>query len=359
MVKQNITIKQIAAESGVSIATVSRVINGNTPVNPKKRRIVEQVIAKYEFSPNAMARSLVNHQSMTLGIILPDITNPYFSAAFLEIERFALEAGYCIFLCNTLFGGSSHGISTGKTEEDYFQIMIDKRVDGVLVMGGQIDLTQISDSYRQALTRLRQHIPVVVIGEPIADTDCFFIQRESGSGVVCAVNYLHSLGHKRIGFVGGQPGVTITNLRLNAYKKAVAANGIAEDEELISLSDYYAKDGYDAMNRLLGRKTPFSAIVAINDTVALGAQRAIADAGMSVPDDIAMISCDRFSTPDYQVPRLTGIDRHNETFGRMVIATLISAIRGADEPTSLSFTPELIIRESCGTKLGARKFDYR
>lgn len=354
---KHITIKQIAEESGVSIATVSRVINGSTPVNPQKQEIVERVIAKYGFSPNAVARSLVNHQSMTLGIILPDITNPYFSAAFLEIQRFALEAGYSIFLCNTLFGGASHGVFSDKTEQDYFQMMLDKRVDGVLIMGGEIDLDIISDGYRQSLAQLRQHIPVVVIGEPIEDTGCLFVQRESGGGVISAVNYLHSLGHKRIAFVGGQAGVTITTMRLNAYKKALAANGLSDDERLIALSDYYAKDGYDATQTLLHSGASFSAIVAINDTVALGAQRAIADVGRVVPNDIAMISCDQFSTAEYQTPRLTSIDQHNELFGRMVIATLISAIRGVSEPTKLNFTPELILRESCGSKLGVRHFE--
>ena len=346
--KEHITITQIAKESNVSISTVSRVLTGNAVVSPEKRKRVEEVIRKYNFTPSALARGMVSKKTKTLGVILPDISNPYFSSMFLEIERFALEAGYTILLCNTLFGGSSHGIRNTKEEAYYFQMMIDKQVDGVMIIGGQVDLVVVEDSYKQALKQLSEQLPVVVIGKKIEDVDCIFIQPETGMGVTTALNYFYMLGHRNIAFVGGQTNVTITEIRLNAYKTALEAMGIAVDEQLISLSDYYLEDGYTAMNTLLSRKHKFSAFLAINDSVALGAQLALYDQSLRVPEDVAVISCDQFLTGEYQIPRLASINQHHDILGRLVISTLINAINGTGEPVQFSFTPELIIRESCG-----------
>lgn len=353
--EKHVTIIQIARESGVSISTVSRVLNGNVPVSESKKKRVEEVINKYQYSPNAFARSLVNKCSMTLGVILPDISNPYFVSLFLEIERHALEAGYAVLLINTLFGKSSRGVVHSKPEEDYFQIMIDKQVDGVILTGGQMDMEDISQKYVNALQRLNDRIPVVIIGKAIKDSTCIFIQRESGSGVTAVVNHLCSLGHRRIAFVGGQPGVTITSMRLASYKNALKAQGIELDDKLVFLSDYYVEDGYAAMNELLSSKVKFSAVIAINDTVAQGAQRAMADKNIAVPEDVAMVSCDAFGSASHLIPRLTNVNQQNNYIGRMAIITLISAIRGVAETIRISLTPELIVRESCGAYLGPRR----
>jgi LacI family transcriptional regulator len=356
MIKRS-TIEQIAKESGVSISTVSRVVNGNVPVSEAKRRRVEDAIQRHDYSPSAMARGLARNQSMTLGIILPDITNPYFAALFLEMERVSLEMGYSTLMFNTLYGGSSHGIASPLSEEEYFRMMIDRQVDGVLITGGQIDLEEVTQGYRQSLSRLAHAVPVVVIGQPIEDTGCLFIQRESGNGVVSAINHLRALGHKRIAFVGGQLGVNVTTTRLNAYKATLQSLQLPLDENLIALSDYYAKDGYRAMQDLLGRGIQFSAIMAMNDMVAAGAQRALEDCGKSVPADVAIVSCDGFFDGEYRVPRLTAIDQQNEYLGRMAILQLVNAINGIMEPLSIDFTPKLIIRESCGAQLPPRSFE--
>lgn len=353
---KHITIKQIAEESNVSISTVSRVLNGNAPVAPEKRKRVEDIIQKYDFTPNAAARTLISRQSMTLGIVMPDITNPYFAALFLEIERCALEAGYSVILCNTLYIGSNENVLKQKTQRNYFQMLMDKQVDGVIITGGEIDLEDISEDYKQLLSRLNKVMPVVVIGEPIEGTGCTFIQRESARGIISAVNHLRSLGHKHIAFVGGQPGVKITSLRLNSYKAALHALGLDYDDNLVALSDYYIKDGYNAMNEVLDRDVYFSAVIAINDAVAMGAQRALADKTMKVPEEVAIISCDQFYTGEFNVPRLTSIEQQNSQLGRMALMTLISAIKGIAEPLKLSFTPELVVRESCGASLGVRSF---
>lgn len=342
-----ITITQIAKESGVSVATVSRYLNGQVPVSEDKRQRIEAIVKKYDFTPNPLARSLISKKTMTLGVILPDITNPYFATMFQEIQRCAALAGYSVLLCNTRFHQGTEDID----ETLCFQMMMDKRVDGTLIIGGQIDLVHPSPSYKKALERLGKSMPVVVAGQPIDGTGCIFIDSEHGKGVTTAYHYLRTLGHQSIAFIGGQPGVVITESRLEAYKKARAASGMKADEDLIVLTDYYTPDGWEAANTLLARNTSFTAVIAMNDNVSLGVIRALADLGLFVPKDIALVSCDQFYFSEYTVPRLTGINQHNLLWGQMIVQTLIQAILGNQETAKISLPPELIIRESCGTKL--------
>ena len=143
--EQPVTIVQIAKESGVSIAHVSRFMNGTAPVSEQTRRRVNEVIQRHRYTPNAFARSLINRQSMTIGIIMPDISNPYFSAMFSEFEAAAHEANYSVFLCNTSFSAARMADKTPR-ELEYFQMMLDKKVDGVLIVGGQADLLEVSEA---------------------------------------------------------------------------------------------------------------------------------------------------------------------------------------------------------------------
>ena len=171
---KNVTIVEIAEESGVSIATVSRVLNGTVPVSPKTKARVEAVIKKYHYSPNTLAQGLILRQTKTLGVIVPDITNPYFSTLFSEIERSAHQSNYSVILCNTSFSAASYADGEREKEDKYFQMILDKKVDGVIIAGGQIDLCEISEDYRDALRRLASSIPVIVIGRSLPGIPCTF-----------------------------------------------------------------------------------------------------------------------------------------------------------------------------------------
>ena len=213
---------------------------------------------------------------------------------------------------------------------------------------------EVSEAYRSALQHLSAAVPVVVLGSRIPGVECLFIQRETGRGVFSAVSYLASLGHRRIAFVGGEDGVGITEARLNAYMDALHALGLPRERALVALSNYYTPDGYKAMNDLLKSGAPFTALLAMNDNIALGAFRALADAGLRVPQDVSVISCDQFYSAEYLVPRLTSVDQHNEQFGRFIINALLGAMRGVQENVVLTFTPELVIRESCAPAPASR-----
>lgn len=337
------TIVQIAKESNVSIATVSRVINGNVPVSPATRKRVEAVIKKYNFSPNALAQGLICRRTKTIGVIIPDISNPYFSAFFRCIQQKSANAGYSVFLYNTGFHSDA---KEQNPEENFFRAALDRKTDGVIVAGGQLDLTEPTEAYLQALQNMAERIPVVAVGSAVDGVKCRFIQPDSAAGVASAVYTLAKSGHKRIAFLGGENGVTVTHARLNAYRSALQAVGITPDDGLIMLTDYYTEDGYRAARTLADSGVAFTAALAINDNVALGAMRAFADKGMRVPEDVSVISCDQFFNADYFSPRLSSVDHKNEELAEYVVSTLLHLIQNELCPPMPPIGAELILRES-------------
>ena len=353
--EKQITIYQIAKESGVSVSTVSRVLNGGKNVAPGTLERVNQVIGKYHFSPSAVARAMAGQHTGTIGMMMPDITNPYFSALFLEIERYALSHHYSVMLCNTLYGGASHGVDSPIDEISYLKVMKEKMVDGVIITGGQLDMEDTREEYIQALNELNRSIPVVIIGQGVTGCECLFVHRNLNGGVAALVQHLAALGNKAIGFVGGEAGVRQTTARLEAYRQTLLSIGLPYDLSLVALSDYYTADGYSAMKQLLCREQLPQAVIAINDHVALGAIRAIYDRGLKVPEDIAVVSCDKFSGSEFHIPSLTTLDQQNDYLGRLSIQLLMGAIAGVGENIEIRHTPQLIIQESCGVKLGVRR----
>lgn len=349
--KESFTIYDIAQETGFSVSTVSRVLNNNPRVSEKTRSAILKVIEEHHFSPNAIARAMNRQATRSIGVIMPDITNPYFSALFLEIQRYSLAHGYSVLLYNTLFGGSSHEIGSPFGEMQYMDMLKDKCVDGVIVVGGQLDLDSPSREYIEALNRLNRSIPVVAISQQLEGCDCLFVKRNLGGGVSSLVQHLAALGNRRIGFIGGQSGVRQTTERLQAYRASMEALDLPVDDEMVALSNYYLQDGYNDMKRMLEQGTKLDAVIAINDQVAIGVMRAIRDAGLRVPEDIAVGSCDAFPGGEYQSPRLTGLNQQNEYIGRLAIRALMGAINGISETINIEHSPLLTIRESCGALL--------
>jgi len=352
--KQNkqITISEIAEKCGVSVSTVSRVLNNSPSVSPKKRELIQRVIDEYQYTPSVYARGMIHHTSKNIGIMLPDITNPYFASLFIEIQRFALKNNYATLLFNTMSVQKKAQDNASFVEESYIRMILEKQVDGVLILGGVIDREDISESYIQALNQLHSRIPVIILGTEIEGCECLFMERNLKQGVASIVHHLIALGHERIGFIGGEPGIRITSARIESFKQVMAALDKPIAPEHIITSDYYAPDGYEAMKQLLQleRDQLPTALIAMNDMVAIGAIRAMQDMGLKCPDDIAIVSCDQFEQSEYSVPRLTSLDQHNEYLGRIAVMQLISAMNGSAEKISIDHTPKLMIRESCGAK---------
>lgn len=356
--KKQMTIYEVAKKSGVSVTTVSRVLNDSPLVSEKTRQKVLDVVKANQYSPNAIARAMTSKQTRTIGVILPDITNPYFSALFMEIERFTTMYEYSTVLCNTMYVGSSlqqdgNG-SDVIAESKYIEMLLEKRVEGIIIIGGRLDCEAVPPEYISMLNDLNRRIPVVLIAQTVPGCECRFLNLNLGGGVSLLVQHLVALGNRRIGFVGGEVGVRQTSERLKAYRETMQSLNMEIDDELVALTDYYPQDGYKAMQQMLLRSRP-DAVIAINDRVALGAIRAIKDADLQVPEDIAVVSCDKFADSDYYVPRLTTLEQQPEYVGRLAILMLMSAISGTGDSVYIDHNPQMVVRESCGAKLGARR----
>ncbi|MGM0123119.1 LacI family transcriptional regulator [Enterococcus sp. AZ194] len=346
--KKNITIKEIAKKSNVSVSTVSRVLNNHPSVSPIKRARVQEIIEKEGFQPSMLARGMVSNKTRTIAVVVSDITNPYFTSLVSEIELAGGEQNYSLLLFNTMTAGRQKKADSGFIERDTFKTILEKKVDGVIILGGEIDRDQPQNEYLHALEQLNEQVPVLIIGQKQENCSCSFLERDLEKGVFLSVQHLLALGNRRIGFVGGEENVKITTQRVQAFEKALSLYHNYEPS-LIYLSDFYTEDGYQSMTSIIEQQETLpDAILAINDRVAIGAFRALADHGLSCPKDIAIASCDSFPDGDYQIPRITTINQHNQILGKLAVTRLLKLIN--DEPLEAIelHSPDLIIRESCG-----------
>ena len=353
--KSKVTIKDVAKEAGVSISTVSRVLNDPSSVKAEKRAIVREAIENMGFQPSSVARGMVARKSHEICVLLPDIDNPYFTILVLQIDVASRRAGYTMILFNTLAAGSQRLDDPVEEEELIFSTIKGRGADGVIVLGGEIDRSHPSDRYVAAFNGLADAVPVVVVGQEKQGVNAYFLPRALRQGAQIAVQHLLAMGKTRIGFIGGEPGVTITEERLDSFKATMGMYHHELREDWIVLGDYYAASGYDCMARLLEREERPEAVLAINDKVALGAIRALCDRGLACPADMAIVSCDAFPDGDYCIPRLTSVNQNNQLLGADAVKALVSLIEDHPVESVSAHNPELIIRESCGIELGEAK----
>lgn len=344
--KKNLTIKDIAELAKVSIATVSRVLNNNSWVSDKTREKVQKVIDEHNFSPNLMARSMISRKSMTLAVVVSDITSPYFATLVEQIEKSCLLAGYKIVLFDTQSANKRTDSSQVIAEDQIFSSIIDSQLDGVIILGGNIDYLNIPEGYLDGLQKLIATLPVIVVGRKLAHYDYTCLQRDQVNCVKMVTEYLLEKGHREIAFIGGSPGVYMTGLRVNAFRDALRKAEIDADNAQIIETNFYSRHGYEAISQLLksGRALP-QALLAINDRVAMGAIRALKDNGLNVPDDIAVASCEYFPGSEYYIPRLTTVDHQNNVLGQQVIRQMMTLLQDMLPDTS-AIIPQLITGES-------------
>jgi Transcriptional regulators len=349
---KNITITDIAKACNVSVSTVSRVLNNSPSVAAKKRDAILAFIEEHNYHPSMAARSMVSKTSHLIGVIVPDITNPYFSSLMEEIETIATNQHFTVIFSNMMTAKSAVGSASEQIERQTFNMLLERRVDGIIVLGGEIDKEAISEQHIKFLNTINKRTPIIMVAQKHPHCTCTFIERNLALGVTLLTNHLLALNKKNIAFFGGEQFVTVTSERVQTFKKQMLLY-TNNAEPLIVLSDYYASDGYESMQTFLKehKNTLPEAIIAINDSVALGIIRALNDAGVRVPDDIAVASCDAFPQSEYYTPRLTTVDQKNTTLGDIAIRSLLKSIEHEEytaEIDAFQHIPDLLIRESCG-----------
>ncbi len=326
------TIRDVAARAGVSLTTVSHVINNTRFVSDETKARIVEAMHELQYRPNVLARSLRSGKTYTIGLIMPDSENPFFSAVGREVEAKAFELGYSVILCNTE--------RDAERQSFYVEVLRNKQVDGVIIIPTGDEISGIS-------FLIEQSIPVVVIDRWLPDLSIDAVLTDNHLGGYQATKHLIDLGHRRIACIGAPAALTPAGDRLSGYRKALKESGIEEDPDLVLLGDYHAKSGSEAMTRLLALASPPTAVFAGNDLMAIGAMRAVLDAGLSVPQDVAVVGFDAIELARYTNPTLTTIAQPVGDIGSQAAALLIERI---DDKTRAPRRPvlstRLIVRQS-------------
>lgn len=334
---KQITIYDIAREAGVSPATVSRVLTNSANVRSEKREKIQAIIDKYNFKPNALAKSLSDTRSNLMGFITADVRNPFYSAVYIACENAAKEKGYRVLLCNSL--------GEGEREIEQLHMLVQQRVDAIIQLGGRVDDVVTDKTFAKETKQIVSKIPMVVNGR-IDGVDAYSVRIDAKEGCGLLVEHLIQLGHKKIALVGGRQNVISTLEKYNTYKEILEKHGIEFREEYVINGHYDQETGYNGVKKLMGLKDMPTAIIAINDFAAAGVIKGIHELGLKVPKNISVVSYDNTYITELTSPRLTSIDYNYDLFGKTLVETAISAIEGVEVPKTQMVTPHLVVRES-------------
>jgi LacI family transcriptional regulator len=316
--------------------TVSRVINDSALVSVDTRRRVEEAIAGLGYVPSRLARGLSAKRTGTLAVIVPDVANPFFTLIVRGAEDVARRAGYRVILCDTR--------ADLNVEREVIEEMLAHRVEGILI-------APVSDRSREHLRRLPAfNVPFVLVDRTVPDIDADTVLGDSAEGSQRLVEHLISLGHRRIGLIVETDEVSTARDRLRGYEAALAAADLPLDPELVAQAAVDPGGGYEGMRRLLALDQPPTAVFTVNNLVAVGAIEAVREAGLEVPDDIALVCFDDIEYASRLYPFLTVMEQPAETFGTLSTQLLLERIDGrAPERSRVVVLPaQFVVRRSCG-----------
>lgn len=326
------TIKDVALRAQVSTSTVSHVLNKTRFVSPEITLRVEQAIDDLHYAPSALARSLKLNETRTLGMLVTSSANPFFAEVVQGVEQRCFELGYSLVLCNTRDDKARLNAS--------MEMLLQKRVDGIILMCTQVDLgAGVFDRYPS--------VPLVLADWGPMDMEADLIQDGGRLGGMLATEHLLGLGHRHIGCITGPKGKRAADERRAGFEAAMAKAGLTVRPEWVIEGDFELAGGNSAMTALLALPERPSAVFVGNDMMAVGALRALADAGVSVPEQMSLVGYDNIELAHYLVPALTSIEQPKAGMGALAVDTLLARIKAPDSSRRvLTLTPELIVRNS-------------
>lgn len=339
-----ITIYDVAREAGVSMATVSRVVNGNPNVKPTTRKKVLAAIERLGYRPNAVARGLASKKTTTVGVIIPDISSLFFAELARGIEDIATMYKYNIILCN----------SDQRLEKELQLIntLLEKQVDGLLFMGAEV-----KDAHLQVLSTASA--PVVLAATRDVESSLPSVTIDHFQAAYDATRLLIDGGNRRIAMITGPLKDPLGGLlRFEGYKQALADAGIAYDEQLVARGNYQYNAGLNAMKEFLELAQPPTAVFAASDEMAIGAIHAVLDAGLRVPDDIEVVGFDNVRLAEMVRPRLTSVVQPMYDIGAVAMRLLTKFMNKEHVDQRIVVLPHRIeIRESTRPQANERKRD--
>ncbi|WP_406217200.1 LacI family DNA-binding transcriptional regulator [Streptomyces decoyicus] len=327
------TMTDVARRAGVSVATVSHVLNETRPVRPDTRAAVLGAIDELGYTHNTLARSLVTSRTRSIGLAVSAISNPYFTEILQGVEAGALEAGYSLLLTDP-HDDPQH-------ERKVVQLLHERRVDGMIVAPSAEPSAMVE-------YLARREVPTVFLDRLVGDGHDQVCAENTGP-VRQLVGHLADLGHTRIGLVAGLPGLSTTTERVQGYREGLRACGLAFAPELLAGGHSAAQGAQDATRRLLAVPQPPTAVITANNAMTIGALRALRELGLEVPRDIALVCFDDFSWADLFTPRLTAIAQPSKDIGAAAVRLLLERLTEPDRPPRTVRLPcTLVHRTSCG-----------
>jgi len=327
-------MSDVAREADVSIFTVSAVINNKTHVSEARRRRVTDAIAKLNYRPNLLARSLIKQKTQTIGMVVSDIANPFFPMVVRGAEDAAQSHGYNLLLCN-----SDDMIDR---EEKQLELLLSRRIDGILLVKAAGDL---SPSLRQMIEEV--NVPFVLVMRTYPQLTRDAVISDDYQGAYDAVRHLARAGRRRIGLIGGNLKISNAKERWRGFRDALEVEKLPFDPELVVEGDYRIESGFRAGHAILSHR-PDGLYVA-NHLMTIGLLQAAGEVGLMCPEDFGLVSFDDYPWLGVFRPRLTTVELPKHQLGSEAAELLIRRIEGdRTNPVLRKLQPELRIRESCG-----------
>jgi DNA-binding LacI/PurR family transcriptional regulator len=322
------SIQEVARRARVSTATVSRTINNPRMVDPKTAKRVQKAIEDLRYYPNTQARSLVSGRSRILGLIVSDITNPFFPELVKGFEDVAIHNGYEILVSSTNYDSARMALCVRR--------MLERKVEGVAIMTSEMD-KHLVDQFAH------RNVPMVFLDVGPTGKGISNIVVDYAMGVNEAVDHLLSLGHRRIGFISGPMALKSARIRRSAFLRSVGRYGIHDDELLVQGSDHTVDGGLEAMTSMLASPGNPTAVLASNDLTAIGMMRAVRRAGLAVPRDISIVGFDDIRLAEFTEPPLTTVRLPRKELAEHAFHALLP---DAGPQPQYTVETHLVIRES-------------
>jgi len=329
------SIRDVAKSAGVSVSTVSHVINKTRFVSEETQTKVLDAMKTLKYKPNRLASSLrrKDKRTHTLGLLIPDSTNPFFAEVLRGVEDACFDAGYSVFLCNS--------DDDPQKELNYIEVLLGKQIDGIILVSAGI--------HNDAIALLATNdIPSVLVDREVSGSIIDSVLVDNEEGGCQATEYLIKLGHTRIGCIAGPSLITPSAARVQGYRKALSKYNLVQDDALVIAGDFRAQSGFKATKELLDLEEPPTAIFACNDMMAVGVLHAIDETGLSVPEDISIVGFDDIPLASFTPPPLTTISQPSQEMGFLAAKMVIDRTENQSIPVRHEIlSTSLIIRNSC------------
>jgi LacI family transcriptional regulator len=329
------TIRDVAKRAAVAPTTVSRVVNNSGYVSKETRKRVEAAIAELGYVPNTLARSLRFKKTNTLALVLPDITNPFWTTVARGVEDAASDRGFNVILCNTDESESK--------QAKYLTVLLQKQIDGIVLAPARSTAEPVESIQKQG-------VPVVVLDRRVPCTQVDTVRGDSVRGAYRLVRLLLTLGHRRIAILTGPQGVSTAVDRVAGYRQALVETGLDTDVELVYYGEFTQASGYEMTQHVLTATPRPTALFAANNFIAIGSLRALRDAGLQMPEDMALVSFDDLPQAFVIDPFLTVAAQPAYEMGHKATELLLARLSGLAplEYQEIVLPTETIVRRSSG-----------